>query len=129
MQIKLPLTTLAALALAASALAQSGPIKLDVDATDAMRNILHAQLHLPVKPGKLTLLYPKWLPGEHAPDGPVTDLVGLKLSANGKAVDWQRDAEDMFAFHIDVPAGADALDVALDFLLPASEGAFSSGPS
>src|ERR1041385_8086763 len=80
MQIKLPLTTLAALALAASALAQSGPIKLDVDATDAMRNILHAQLHLPVKPGKLTLLYPKWLPGEHAPDGPVTDLVGLKLS-------------------------------------------------
>jgi predicted metalloprotease with PDZ domain len=113
----------------ASALGQTTPAKLDVDATDAPRNILHAQLHIPASPGKLTLFYPKWLPGEHSPDGPITDLVGLKMSAGGKTVDWQRDAQDMFAFHVEVPAGADALDIALDFLLPASEGAFSAGPS
>jgi predicted metalloprotease with PDZ domain len=115
--------------IAASASAQTGPIKLDVDATDAPRNILHAQLHIPAAPGKLTLFYPKWLPGEHSPDGPVTDLVGLKINAGGKTVEWQRDAEDMFAFHVEVPAGADALDITLDFLLPAGEGVFSSGPS
>ena len=114
---------------AASALGQTTPAKLDVDATDAPRNLLHAQLHLPATPGRLTLFYPKWLPGEHSPDGPITDLVGLKMSAGGKTVDWQRDAEDMFAFHVEVPAGADVLDIVLDFLLPASEGAFSAGPS
>src|SRR6266511_3081244 len=74
--------------------AQNKPIVLQVDATDAPRKMLHAQLRIPATPGKLTLLYPKWLPGEHGPTGPITDLVGLKMSANGQPVEWQRDADD-----------------------------------
>src|SRR6185369_17248411 len=70
--------------LAISAFSQGQPIALDVDATDAPRKILHARLRIPAQPGKLTLLYPEWLPGEHAPTGPITDLVGLKMSAAGK---------------------------------------------
>jgi predicted metalloprotease with PDZ domain len=101
------------------ALAQSTPIKLDVDATDAPRKILHARLQIPASPGPLTLLYPKWLPGHHAPNGPITDLVGLKMTAAGKPVEWRRDPEDMFAFTLEVPAGAASLNVALDYLLPA----------
>ncbi len=116
------------LLLAVSALAQT-PVKLDVDATDAPRKILHARLRIPAAPGPLTLLYPKWLQGEHAPTGPITDLVGLRMSAAGKPVAWQRDAEDMCAFHLDVPAGAGAVDVALDFLLPPNSEGFSSGAS
>jgi predicted metalloprotease with PDZ domain len=102
-------------------------IKLEVDATDAPRRILHARLQIPTKPGKLTLVYPKWLPGEHSPTGPITDLVGLKMTAAGKAVEWRRDAEDMYAFTVEVPAGADLLDVALDYLSP--PGGDSSGSS
>lgn len=113
----------------ASAPAQTSSIKLDVDASDAARYLLHARLNIPAQPGKLTLLYPKWLPGEHGPDGPITDLVGLKISADGKPVDWRRDAENMCAFHLTVPADADAVDVSLDFLLPSSSGAYSSGVS
>lgn len=113
----------------ASTPGQTTPITLAVDATDAPRKILHAQLRIPAQPGKLTLLYPKWIPGEHGPNGPITDLVGLKMNAAGKPVAWRRDAVDMFAFHLDVPAGADAIEVALDFLLPPSTGAFSSGAS
>jgi predicted metalloprotease with PDZ domain len=94
------------------------PISLRVDATDAPRQILHARLRIPATPGPLTLVYPKWLPGEHGPTGPITDLVGLKMSAAGKPVEWRRDAEDMYAFHLEVPAGAEALEVMLDFLLP-----------
>src|SRR5262249_28033007 len=71
----------------------------------------------------------KWLPGEHGPNGPVTDLVGLKITAAGKPVLWQRDADDMFAFHLEVPAGVQAVDVTLDCLLPPSSGEFSSGAS
>ncbi|HSU55802.1 MAG TPA: hypothetical protein VLT36_17230, partial [Candidatus Dormibacteraeota bacterium] len=110
-------------------LAQAATVKLDVDATDAPRKILHARLRIPADPGKLTLLYPKWLPGEHGPNGPITDVVGLKVNAGGKTIPWQREADDMFAFDLDIPAGADSVDVSLDFLLPPSSGEFSSGAS
>ncbi|PYI82175.1 MAG: peptidase M61 [Verrucomicrobia bacterium] len=123
------LALVCALLFSVSALGQNTPIRLDVDATDAPRKILHARLRIPASPGPLTLLYPKWIPGEHAPTGPITDLVGLKISAAGKSVPWQRDAEDMFAFRLEVPAGATAVEVALDFLLPPSSEKFSSGPS
>ena len=114
---------------AAYGFSQPAPIKLDVDATDAPRKVLHARMTIPVRPGKLTLLYPKWLPGEHGPNGPITDLVGLKMSAGGKPIEWQRDAEDMFAFRLEVPSGANAVEVSFDFLLPPSSESFSSGPS
>src|SRR5712692_2320325 len=82
------------LLIAASAFSQTAPITLHVDATDAPRKMLHARLRIPARRGKLTLLYPKWLPGEHGPNGPITDLVGLKMSAAGKPVPWQRDPDD-----------------------------------
>ncbi|HEX9046767.1 MAG TPA: M61 family peptidase, partial [Verrucomicrobiae bacterium] len=120
----------AALFLAGTAArAENAPIQLNVDATDAPRQLLHAQLHIPATPGPLTLFYPKWIPGEHLPGGPINNVTGLKFSANGQPLDWQRDAEDMFAFHLIVPAGADAVDVALDFLPNAGGGAYSDGVS
>ena len=114
---------------AAAAWGQEPPIKLEVDATDATRKILHAHLEFPVHPGPFTLLYPKWIPGEHEPDGPITDLSGLKMSALGQPVAWRRDDDDMFTFHLQVPAGADRLEVALDFLLAPGASGFSSGAS
>ena len=87
---------------------------LSVDASDAPRNMLHSKLSIPVKPGPLTLFYPKWIPGEHSPTGPINDLVGLKLSAGGKPIAWQRDDVEMFAFHCDIPQGVTVLDVAFD---------------
>jgi predicted metalloprotease with PDZ domain len=112
-----------------AAFARNPPITLEVNATDAPRNILRARLHIPAPPGPLTLVYPKWIPGEHGPTGPIIDLAGLKMTAAGHPVEWQRDAEDMFAFHLEVPTGADAVDVALDFLMPPNSGEFSSGAS
>ena len=105
------------------------PITITLDATEAPRKILHAHLRIPAKPGPLTLLYPKWIPGEHGPTGPITDLAGLKIIAGDKSVPWRRDDVDMYAFHVEVPSGADALEVALDFLLPASTEGFSSAAS
>jgi predicted metalloprotease with PDZ domain len=123
------LATVAILFAIAVASGQNTLVKLEVDATDAARKTLHARLELPAQPGKLTLLYPKWLPGEHGPNGPITDLVGLKMRAAGKPVQWTREPEDMFAFDLEVPPGANAVEVSLDFLLPPSSGDFSSGAS
>jgi len=97
------------------------PVKLEVDLRDAPRRIYHAQMEFAVKPGPLTLVYPKWIPGEHAPNGPIVDLTGLHFRGNGQEIDWRRDDVDLFKFHCDVPQGVSALQVSLDFLLPKEE--------
>ncbi len=91
-------------------------IKLHVDLTDAPRNIYHVQLALPTKPGPLTLVYPKWIPGNHRPSGPIANVTGLHFQAGGREVQWQRDDFDMHAFHVEVPTGATELKVSLDTL-------------
>ncbi len=106
-----------------------GAITILVDATEAPRKILHARLTIPTKSGPQTLLYPKWIPGEHGPTGPITDLAGLKITGGGKAIAWHRDDVEMYAFHLDVPAGVTTLEVSLDFLLPAGTEGFSSAAS
>ncbi len=120
-----------ALALLAGAapLRADAPITLEVDATQATKKILHARLTIPAKPGRLTLCYPKWIPGEHAPTGPVTDLVSLQLTAGGKKIAWKRDEEDMFAFHCDVPEGAQSVEASLDFLIATSKEGFTAASS
>ena len=97
--------------------AQAGEvISLTVDASRTPQKLLHTDLVLPVKPGLLTLYYPKWIPGEHGPDGPIGNLTGLHFKADGKEVPWKRDQLDMFAFHVDVPAGATHLQAAYDYI-------------
>lgn len=94
-----------------------GTIKLDVDATDLDRAIFRVRETIPVaKAGPMTLLYPKWLPGNHAPRGEIEKLAGLVIRANGRVLPWTRDVIDVYAFHIDVPAGARQLDVEFQFI-------------
>ncbi len=113
----------------AAVFARPGPvITLTVDATQAPEKILHSRLAIPVKPGPLTLYYPKWIPGEHEPSGPVGNVAGLKFAANGKTIPWRRDLLDVFTFHLDVPEGVDTLEVAFDYIEPAA-GPFSGGAS
>jgi predicted metalloprotease with PDZ domain len=105
-------------------------VTLFVDATSTPRKIFHAKLKIPASAGDLTLYYPKWIPGEHAPDGPVIDLAGLKFTASGKPLKWRRDLLDGFTIHVEVPAGESEVDAELDFLSPATfEGGFSAGSS
>src|SRR5919201_2169472 len=102
---------------------------LFVDASEAPRKIFHARLTLDVSPGPLTLVYPKWIPGEHGPTGPIADLAGLKFTAGGRAVPWRRDLVEMYAINLDVPPGATSLEATLDFLSPANAQGFSSAAS
>src|SRR5208282_4251061 len=106
-----------------------GTIRLAVDASQAPQKILHAHEQIPVPAGALTLYYPEWIPGEHMPDGPIINVAGMKFSAAGKTIPWRRDLVDMFAIHLDVPQGANSLDVDLDFLLSAPASGFSAGAS
>jgi predicted metalloprotease with PDZ domain len=109
-------------------IASAQSIQLSVDLSDAPRNIYHSQLTIPVKPGPLTLVYPEWIPGNHRPAGPIANVTGIKMEANGQTLAWQRDPIDMYAFHVDVPSGASELKVSLDTITnDGSAGA--SGPA
>ncbi|MGA2416696.1 MAG: M61 family peptidase [Candidatus Sulfotelmatobacter sp.] len=105
-------------------------VTIFVDASSAPRKVFHAKLSIPASAGELTLYYPKWIPGEHAPDGPLIDLAGLRFFAGGKTLKWRRDLLDAFTLHVEVPAGESEVNAELDFLSPATfEAGFSAGSS
>jgi predicted metalloprotease with PDZ domain len=103
-------------------------IRLHVDLTDAPRNIYHAHLHIPAHAGEMSLVFPKWIPGNHRPSGPLGGLTGIQMEAGGRSLSWQRDAVDMYEFHVSVPAGIDTLDVSLD-ALTSQDSAGGGGPA
>lgn len=105
------------------------PVGLNVDLREAAKHIFHAKLDFPVSAGPLTLVYPKWIPGEHSPVGPVLDLTGLIFRVDGKEIAWRRDDVDMFAFHCDIPVGASELEVALDYVSPSGTSVGRENPS
>ena len=93
-----------------------GIIRISVDATDTAQGIFRVHEVIPVRPGRLTLLYPQWIPGNHSPSGPIDMLAGLAITADGKALPWKRDEYDVYAFHLEVPRGVAALDVDFQYL-------------
>jgi predicted metalloprotease with PDZ domain len=95
-----------------------GTLTLQVDATDLDRKIFRVKESVPVQAGPLTLFYPRWLPGEHAPNGPIGQFAGLQISASGRPLAWHRDPLDIYAFHVDVPQGTKQLDLEFQFLSP-----------
>jgi predicted metalloprotease with PDZ domain len=88
--------------------------RLHVDLSDAPRNVLHATVNLPVTPGPLTIVYPKWIPGNHRPTGPIQNLMGLHMKAGGQELEWRRDLTDMYAFHVQAPQGVSELEISFD---------------
>jgi predicted metalloprotease with PDZ domain len=119
------------LTLTVTARAATAPhVSLAVDASEAARKIFHARMTIPASAGTLTLYYPKWIPGEHGPTGPIQDLAGLKFSAGGQILKWRRDLLDAWTIHVEVPPGAATVEAALDFISPVGPaGLYTGGAS
>jgi predicted metalloprotease with PDZ domain len=103
----------------ASAQGQKKPIEIVADLTDAPRKVYHADVELPVKEGPLVLTTPRWIPGNHRPTGPVSDITGVVFTIDGKPMEWRRDDVDMYEFHVNIPAGATTLHAHLDCIVTA----------
>jgi predicted metalloprotease with PDZ domain len=99
--------------------AQKTPIQITADLSEAPRKLYHADIDIPVKPGPLSLTTPKWIPGNHRPTGPVDQITGVVFTANGKVLPWRRDDEDLYQFHVTVPAGVTTLHAHLDCIATA----------
>ena len=119
MIVRHTLLPFALLALGSSSLlqAQKTPIQITADLSDAPRKLYHAEVDIPVTAGPVTLTTPKWIPGNHRPTGPVDDITGVVFTANGKVLPWRRDDEDLYQFHVTVPAGVTILHAHLDCIV------------
>ncbi len=103
-----------------------GTLKLSVNATDLAHHVMTMHETLPVpqsarEAGDLVLLYPKWIPGGHAPEGTITQLGGLKITSEGKPLSWLRDPVDVFAFHVPVTKAQTQIDVDFNLLSPVTD--------
>ncbi|HTH53398.1 MAG TPA: PDZ domain-containing protein [Edaphobacter sp.] len=100
-----------------SALAQEKPIQITADLSDAPRKIYHAEVDIPVTPGVVSLTTPEWIPGNHRPTGPASDITGVVFTGNGKPLSWRRDDHDLYQFHVTVPEGVTTLHAHLDCIV------------
>src|SRR5689334_10058816 len=81
----------------AAARADSAPIRLFVDLSDAPSRVVHVIEVVPAGMGLDDLVYPRWIPGEHSPSGSIDDLVNLRFIAfygsdAMMANSWRRDS-------------------------------------
>lgn len=105
------------------------PINLAVNIAHPRQHVFYVTEKIPVTPGSLTLYYPKYIPGEHGPAGPIVNLTGLVMHANNKTLTWHRDPVDMDAFHINIPKDVNTLTINFDFLSPVAGGVIAEGIS
>jgi predicted metalloprotease with PDZ domain len=100
--------------------AYPGDIQLSVDATDIARRVVRIHERVSGISADTILLYPKWLPGTHAPEGPIDKIAGIRISSDGKPVPWSRDPVDVYAFRLHPGAGVHTIDIDFEYLSPTS---------
>ena len=97
-----------------------GAIRLQVDVTDTDRKIVRVHETVTGVGPDTILLYPQWLPGGHAPEGPIDRIAGLTVSANGTRLRWTRDPVDINAFRVFAPPGVHSVEIDFQYLTPTS---------
>ncbi len=103
------------LTLAATATAQ---MTLRVDATEAARRLLHAELAMPASPGPMDVYYVEWTPGNHNPSGPVQNVVNFRVTDDrGVDLEWKRDPTDVVRTSFVVPEGATGVTLSYSYIL------------
>jgi predicted metalloprotease with PDZ domain len=102
-----------------------GELLLQVDLRNPTQRIYRVREVIPVSAGALTLLYPKWIPGEHSPSGPLEAISGLIVhGSDGEPLQWRRDLEDAFRINLTVPKGTARIELEFELLSPATGGEF-----
>jgi predicted metalloprotease with PDZ domain len=97
-----------------------GDIQLSVDATDITRRVVRIHETVTAIGADTVLLYPKWLPGTHAPEGPIDKIAGIRITSGGTPVPWTRDPVDVYAFRVHAGAGVHTIDIDFEYLSPTS---------
>ena len=104
---------------------------LAIDTADLDRNLLHAKQTITLDGdvsragGDLALWYPKWVPGSHAPGGPIQNLAGLVITdTDGHTIDWNRTPGEVYRIIAHVPPETGGL--VIDFTYIANQATANS---
>ena len=98
------------------------PITLWVDATDIERRIMSVRQSIPVtQSGPMVLFYPQWLPGNHGPVSPISQIANLQFSANGQRIEWVRNTLHPWSYQVNIPEGVTSLEVSFQWLTPQAD--------
>lgn len=89
---------------------------LHIDATDLPRLLLTARQTIPLTASQrgteLPLWYPKWVPGSHAPGGPIQNIAGFAITdQDNNPVKWTRTPGEVYRFLAHVPESATELNI------------------
>jgi predicted metalloprotease with PDZ domain len=109
--------------------AHAADLSIRLDAREVARKVIHTEMTLAVSPGATTLVFPKWIPGEHSPSGPLDSMIGLVIEANGQRLAWSRDPLDIYALRLNVPRGTSELHITLDSGLSTEGDGFTASPT
>ncbi|UCC43757.1 MAG: hypothetical protein JSU65_11625 [Candidatus Zixiibacteriota bacterium] len=113
----IPFTVFAAFVLISTTSASAAQMQITVDATELPRKMLHTTINLDLLGDSVSLLYPKWIPAQHGPSGPVENMVGLAITdSKGEAVRWKRDWADFYRFFVFPNGETDAHSVVLSYI-------------
>jgi predicted metalloprotease with PDZ domain len=88
-----------------------------VDETQAFRRIAFVHEEIRVRQGPLALAFPRWIPGEHGPTGPIENFAALRVRSGDVTLPWTRDPDDINTIRIDVPPNTHSVTVDFDTLL------------
>ncbi|GAB5401848.1 MAG: M61 family metallopeptidase [Aureliella sp.] len=102
-----------------ASVADDRPMRVEIDARDLPRKLLSATVHLPVENagGKVVVWYPKWVPGSHAPGGPIANVAGLQFEdTSGQQLTWRRTPGEVYRFEVAAPAGTTEIVVRLRYI-------------
>lgn len=94
-------------------------LQLHVDSQDVERGILRVREVIPLAGTEpITLLFPEWVPGYHAPQASIELFAGLTIKAGETELPWRRHPVQVHAFQVDVPDDVQQIEAAFQFLTP-----------
>ena len=101
--------------------ATSKLMHLQIDCSNPNRGLIEAELTIPVtamaNPGKLSLWYPKWVPGSHGPGGPIANIAGLQIhDGKGQRLNWRRAPGEVYRLEVETPAGTGQVKLSLRYV-------------
>jgi len=99
----------------------AGSMHLSIDCSKPTRGLIEAKVTIPVavtsKAGKVSLWYPKWVPGSHGPGGPIANIAGLQVhNIAGERLNWRRAPGEVYRLEVDVPPGTKEVHVSLRYV-------------
>jgi len=94
---------------------------LHIDATDLPRLLLSSEQTIPLDANQrgtdLALWYPKWVPGSHAPGGPIQNIAGFSITdQDGNSIKWSRTPGEVYRFIAHVPKSATELNIGFRYI-------------